>query len=134
VLGGTPTTAGLFDFTVQVIDNLAVTFPVPALLHARIYPPPSFQTTSPLPSGAVGVAYSFQVLGSGGAPPTVDSIIGSLPPGLVFGAATAVLSGAPTTAGSYTFTLLATDGVGATASRAFTIAINPSPTITSTSP
>jgi uncharacterized protein (TIGR03437 family) len=134
LLGGTPTTAGLYTFAVQVVDSLATTFPVTTSIQALINPPLIIQTTSPLPAGTVGAAYSLQGAGFGGTPPVSAWTLGTLPPGLTFGANGLLLSGTPTTAGNYSFTVQAKDIAGATASRMFSIAINQPLMITTTSP
>ena len=43
-----------------------------------------------------------------------------------------MLSGTPTAAGTYSFTVTATDTVGATGSQSYTVTINPAVTITTT--
>ncbi len=83
-------------------------------------------TLSPatLPEGTIGVAYNQAITAAGGTAPYTFSIIaGSLPPGLNLSAA-GVISGIPTTAGSFTFTVRATDAVGCFGSRIYTLVIN----------
>jgi hypothetical protein len=70
-----------------------------------------------LHNGTVGTPYSqlFTPLGGGSVPPyTVTWLSGSVPPGLTFDPATRTLSGTPTTAGTYSFTLRVTDSTPAT--------------------
>jgi hypothetical protein len=91
-------------------------------------------TLSPatLPNGTIGAAYSQTITASGGTAPYTFSIIaGSLPPGLTL-SSSGLLTGTPTTAGSFTFTVRATDAAGCLGSRVYTIVINPAacPTIT----
>lgn len=64
---------------------------------------------SSLPGGTVGVAYSETISASGGTGPYTFAVSsGSLPPGLTLSSA-GLLSGTPTTAGSYSFTVKAAD-------------------------
>ena len=68
-------------------------------------------TLSPatLPNAVVGTAYSQTLTASGGTAPYAFSVVtGTLPAGLSLSAA-GVLSGTPTTAGSFTFTIQARD-------------------------
>ncbi|KOX24597.1 hypothetical protein ADK67_18110 [Saccharothrix sp. NRRL B-16348] len=80
--------------------------------------PPGNQT------GAVGTAAGLQLKASGGAPPYSWSATG-LPPGLAIASATGLISGTPTTAGTYTVTATATDSAGKSASTTFTWTVTP---------
>jgi hypothetical protein len=71
-------------------------------------PPGPWVTTTALPPALVNVAYS-QTLVVSDAPTPTWTLTGSLPPGLVFSSAHGTISGTPTTAGNYTFSVLATD-------------------------
>jgi hypothetical protein len=87
-------------------------------------PVPLAITTSSLPSGTVGTAYSQTLAATGGkAPRTWSLASGTLPAGLSLGASTGVISGTPTAAGTASFTVRVTDYIGATASKALSIAI-----------
>ncbi len=82
-----------------------------------------------LPNGAVAVAYSQVLSGSGGtAPYTFAVTSGTLPAGLTLTAA-GVLAGTPTTVGSSTFTVTATDAAGCTGARTYTIVIAATPPV-----
>ncbi len=95
--------------------------------------PPLKITTTSLPNGDVGVAYSATLSATGGTPPYSWSVAsGSLPPGLSL-SASGTISGTPTATGSYTFTIRVTDSVGDTASQAYTVSIAPPASITTTS-
>ena len=85
-----------------------------------------------LPGGQVGVAYSQTVTGSGGTGPYTFAVTsGSLPNGLTL-ASGGLLSGTPTTANTFNFTITATDSNNCTGSQAYSVTIAPAacPTIT----
>jgi hypothetical protein len=82
-------------------------------------------TTTSLPNGTVGVAYSATLAATGGTTPYSWSVsAGSLPAGLSLNSTTGEISGDPMFTGSRTFTITVTDNVSATASREFTITVN----------
>src|ERR1035441_9826321 len=106
LLSGIPATAGPYSFTVRVTDAASRT--ANATFSLTVSPastPLTIGTTSPLPNATVGVPYSPPSLSAtGGTPPyswTVTS--GTLPPGLNL--SSGALSGTPTTANVYTFSL-----------------------------
>ena len=69
-----------------------------------------FMTPTTLPSGNVSSAYSQTIVASGGLAPYAYAVTaGALPPGLSLDSATGVVSGTPTTANVYNFTLTSTD-------------------------
>ena len=77
---------------------------------------------STMPNGAVGVAYSQTLTARGGAAPySIGVTLGALPPGLTLTAG--VLSGTPTTLGTYKFSIRATDINGCDTENAFTMSI-----------
>ncbi|HEX8151824.1 MAG TPA: ice-binding family protein [Thermoanaerobaculia bacterium] len=87
---------------------------------------------STLPDGTLGVVYNQLITATGGtAPYTFTVISGSLPPGLTLGS-NGALTGTPTTAGSFTFTVRGADANGCIGTRIYTIVINAAgcPTIT----
>jgi YVTN family beta-propeller protein len=85
---------------------------------------PTISTTS-LPGGAVGQSYSAGVTATGFPTPSF-SVTGAFPPGLSLDPTTGAISGSPTAAGTYTFTVTASNavrGVPADADRSITIVI-----------
>jgi uncharacterized repeat protein (TIGR01451 family) len=91
-------------------------------------------TVSPtsLSAGTVGNAYPATTFTqSGGAGSVTFSTTGTLPPGLAVSSG-GVLSGTPTTVGTYDFTVIATDVNGCTGSRSYSLTINPTPILTLT--
>ncbi len=92
-------------------------------------------TTTTLPNWTVNRPYSQTIATSGGtAPITFAVTAGSLPPGLILNSSTGAITGTPTTtSGSpFSFTIKATDATSATATHAYSVAINTAPTITTT--
>jgi hypothetical protein len=80
-------------------------------------------TTTQLPQGVTGQSYSAQLQATGGEPPYAWAITsGTLPPGLTMTSA-GVLSGIPTTAGSYPITVQASDQFNQTASANLSITV-----------
>ena len=89
--------------------------------RSRSTPRPTITTTS-LPDGTAGSAYSQTLAASGGTAPLAWSISsGSLPPGLALNPGTGVISGTPTTAGTFAFTAMVTDAAGASDTQALSI-------------
>lgn len=126
---GTPSGAGISTFTVQVTDANTPPATASAQLSITIAPavPLSITTTS-LPSGNAGTAYSATLTAAGGVYPYTWAIIsGTLPPGLGLNPSTGVISGTPTTVGTSNFTVQAADSETppATASAPLSIVINP---------
>jgi hypothetical protein len=78
-------------------------------------------TTTSLPYGTRGVPYSFQMVATGGRQPYTWSYTGSLPAGLTLNSSTGLISGTPTTGGSFTVTITVRDPDGRTASRSYKV-------------
>ena len=103
VISGTPTAAGAFGFTVRVTDaNKSTTTQPLSIAILQI-------TTTTLPNGTVGLAYSQSLQATGGTPPYVWTVSsGSLPAGLSL-SSTGVISGTPTKAATSSFAVAVTD-------------------------
>ncbi len=97
---GTPTTAvSSAPLTFQVQDSSSPKQTKTANLTLTIAPATLAITTTSLPGGQVGVAYSTTLVASGGTPPYSWSITsGTLPPGLSLNASTGAITGTPTVA------------------------------------
>lgn len=80
--------------------------------------PPVFTASSP-PAGIVGTAYSYQYQSSGTAPLTFARASGSIPTGLTLGS-DGLLSGTPTTAGTFTYTVSVTNVDGSASTQEVT--------------
>ena len=124
VLSGKPTSAGTFTFTVTATDSGGASG---SQSYTVTMNPALAITTTALPGGEATLAYGQTISATGGTGPyTFGSTSGTVPPGLSVGT-TGVLSGTPTTAGSYTFTVTVTDTALATANQTYTIAVGPGP-------
>lgn len=95
----------------------------PAAVSGARAPAVSITTTSPLPRGKIGVAYSKTLAATGGGPYTWKLTLGTLPAGLSLSTA-GVISGTPTAGGSKTFTIKVTGAGGASASKQFTLVVD----------
>lgn len=131
VISGTPTTVGNYSFMAQATDaNSATSL---RSYTITVQPPPYLITSGTPAPGVVGQAYSFPLTVSGGAPPYTWSITtGALPPGLTIGLNSGLISGTPTAAGPYFYTVTATDSQGAVATGTYTHVIAPAPLVIST--
>ncbi|MGA2253319.1 MAG: delta-60 repeat domain-containing protein [Thermoguttaceae bacterium] len=136
LINGTPTAAGTETFTVTATDSLGAKTshnysltvnPVigftPATLPGDTLPGNGDSLSGP-------VTYSQTITTSGGTGP-VNLVISnlqnpqSLPLTVQNNGTSISISGTPTFAGTETFTVIATDSVGATSQNSYTIAVNP---------
>jgi O-glycosyl hydrolase len=118
LITGTPTTAGTSSVTVTATDGTGASGS--ASFAWSIAVGISIDVSNPgSQSSTVGTAVSLpiQATSPGG---TLTYTVTGLPPGLSINSATGVISGTPTTAGTYSVTVTVTDGTGATASVTFT--------------
>ena len=89
----------------------------------------AINTPPVLAPGNVGSSYSVTLSATGGRPPYVWSLSGSLPPGLTLNASQGLITGTPTSPGTYNgFSLTVTDNAGAVQSQNFSIVISPAST------
>ncbi len=132
VLGGVPSGAGSYTFTVQAHDSAGLTATRDLVLN--IASSLTIATTSPLPAGSVGTLYSqtFVVL-NGVAPFTWSVSAGSLPPGLSLNSTTGALRGAPATTGTFVFTIAVSDSSQASTAREFQVTVVNALTVSTTS-
>ncbi|MDX2138133.1 MAG: putative Ig domain-containing protein [Chloroflexota bacterium] len=131
VLSGIPTQHGGAMFTLQVVDAAGT---VASQMYSLVINPstiPSLTLTpSSLPIAYVNTGYQA-VIGAQGGNGAYTYLItgGMLPPGMMMDGATGVISGMPTTEGSYTFTVQAFDSAGATGTATFVLTVAPPDTL-----
>jgi uncharacterized protein YhjY with autotransporter beta-barrel domain len=122
VLSGTPTAAGTFNFSVTATDSTTGTPGTATIAYALVISAPSI-TVNPatLPAATQSLAYSQQLTATGGTAPYAFAVsAGTLPTGLTL-SASGLLSGTPTAAGAFAFTVRATDALGFAGTRAYTV-------------
>jgi len=130
VLSGTPTAAGTFNFVVRSTDSTGGTAATATRSYALTIAAATIAIApATLPGAVVGSAYAQTLTASGGTAPYAFAVsAGALPAGLALSSGGA-LSGTPTTAGSYAFTITATDSFGSSGSQAYTIVVAEAPPV-----
>ena len=121
LVSGTPTQSGSSSFWIELSDenppSASWCFPVTSEREFTIKvvgpappAPPLTITSSSATPGTVGVAYAFGLTADGGGTQTWSVVAGQLPSGLSLNPASGTLTGTPTAAGTYTFTVRVQDG------------------------
>jgi len=96
---------------------------LPVTVTQQAGTPLAITTSSPLLSGATGLAYSQTLTASGGVPPYAWSISSGTPAAGLSLSADGAITGTPTAAGTSTFTIQVTDASKATATQSFTLTV-----------
>jgi uncharacterized protein (TIGR03437 family) len=122
LLVGIPTAHGDYFITVQATDqNNAVAF---QSLEMKVTGGPvMILTNSPLATAQLTTAYSVQFDATGTDPKTWSVVSGGIPAGLTF-SSTGILSGVPTSTGSFSFTVRVADANGLNSTKFFQISSN----------
>jgi hypothetical protein len=124
IISGTPTANGTSNFTVTVSDSSSPAQTKSAATSITIGSTQLTITSSTLASGADATAYSQTLHASGGTPTYTWSItLGSLPTGLTLAAGSGLISGIPTTSGTFTFTATVSDRSNPTQTRSTPMSI-----------
>ena len=108
VISGTPTATGSFSVTVTATNAGGTSSP--ATINFTITVPAPVVTGSSQ-SGTVGTAFTYTISATN-SPTSYAQTGGTLPAGLSLNTSTGVISGTPTTVGSYSITVTATNAGG----------------------
>ncbi|HJV66686.1 MAG TPA: putative Ig domain-containing protein [Geomonas sp.] len=140
LVSGVPSAPGTYSFTLRVIDVNAAT--ATKTYSISIYNPLAV-TTASLANWTQGLStpsYSQQLTSTGGKPNIAWSIsagsgagTNSPVPGLTLASDTGIISGTPSSAGTYNFTVMAKDANNITATKSFKVVISAPLSITSSS-
>jgi hypothetical protein len=123
LVSGSPTTPGTYAFAIKATDLSAAS--VSAGLTIVVNSSVAINPNTP-PQGTVGVPYADQLSATGGTGTLTFALAGgtTLPPGLSLSNA-GLITGTPTTAGTFSFTVTATDQKGASAALPLSIVVVP---------
>lgn len=124
---GKPTTVGTFTFTVRVRDQTGASDTETSTINVQP-PRPITVTTQGFSPGRVGEFYCCgNLFADGGVPGYTWAIVGgALPPGLSLDHSEDRITGTPTTAGTFTFTVQPTDSRGvAGEAKTFDLVVQP---------
>jgi len=122
VISGTLAATGTFTFTARVTDAAAASTTRTLSITVTSGTTALSITTTTLPDGTVGAAYSQTLAATGGSTPYTWSASGTLPPGISVTSG-GTLAGTPSAAGSYSFTARAVDSKSVTATRSLSLTI-----------
>ena len=131
IVSGTPTTAGTFSVVVTATDAAASAAITASATFKVTIAPQLAVTATTIPNGVVGTALpAVQLTATGGTSP-YQFQSANLPPGLTL-ASNGTLSGTPTAAGTFSFTVFVVDNNGALASgtEKMTVGLPAAPSVT----
>jgi hypothetical protein len=127
IISGTPSNTTGAPFSISITAGNGVNPNATQNFTLNVQPtsyPPTITSEPPSVVATVGIPYSFTCTAVGFPAPAFSISSGALPPGLNL-SSNGVLSGTPTTAGVYTGTITAANGVGFAASQSFAITVQP---------
>ncbi|HEV3081903.1 MAG TPA: putative Ig domain-containing protein, partial [Gemmataceae bacterium] len=130
VLSGTPIATGSFNFTVTATDSLEG---LASQSYMLVINPAIVISTTTLSSWTINLpGYNQTISATGGTGAyTFSMTAGTLPTGLTLSPG-GVLSGTPTTTGTFPFSVTATDSTSAMQDQSYTVIINPAVSLATT--
>ncbi len=130
VISGTPTAAGSYTFVLSATDALGAVINYSCILNvsglAFTNPPTSLGAGQVLQTATINQPFSFTFAATGGSPLTWSAT--GLPAGITMNATTGVLSGTPTSSGTFRVVVTVTAGAS-TVNRIYGLYVIPSPSI-----
>jgi len=107
-MAGTPSAAGTFTYSLEAVDSTGAADAVKCQFQVAAASPVSL--SCPSAPGEAGAPYASSFAAAGGVPPYTFSITqGTLPPGLSLNTATGAITGIPSAAGPFSFTVQVAD-------------------------
>ncbi|MCU1322108.1 MAG: Ig domain protein, partial [Acidobacteriaceae bacterium] len=124
MIAGTPTVSGTFPVVVAVTDSSSPAQTQSTSLAIAVSPSDLAVASSTMSAGSVGVAYSQPLQVTGGTPNYTWAVTaGSLPAGLSLAPSAGVITGTPSAAGTFPFTLTVADSSSPAQSKSITASI-----------
>ncbi|MCL2423771.1 MAG: putative Ig domain-containing protein, partial [Micrococcales bacterium] len=115
-VSGTPTAAGEYAVTITASNTVDGEPQADSAQYTIVIvmpePEPPVVTVDTVPAATVGVVYSLTIEATGDPDPTFAITDGELPPGLDLDAEDGTITGVPTEAGVYVFTVTASNAIG----------------------
>ncbi len=109
-VSGTPTAAGAFSYTIKVTDSGSPAQTATQVVSGAIAPATLTLAATASATAQVGQSYSQSNVASGGTTPYTYAVsVGELPAGATLNASTGTVSGTPTAAGAFSYTIKVTD-------------------------
>ena len=125
LISGTPTAGGTSSFTATVVDSSSPAQTKSVKLSIVVASAALAITTSSLPSGTQGTAYSSGLAATGGTTPYTWSIASAtgLPTGLRLASSTGLISGTPTASGTSSLTFKVADSSSPVQTKSVTLSV-----------
>jgi hypothetical protein len=122
ILSGAPTSLGNSNFTIRLTDSRGRSAEKQIVI--TVIPAQLSVTTQSLPAGSLGASYGAQLVATGGRQPYLWTISqNALPPGLSLSSSGGLISGVPSAAGDFAFTIRVIDADGRSFNKSLSISV-----------